>query len=75
MKNVVIEQTDPPVESNILASAIVKISESADALRKSGLNEEVIIVLLCDRTKYSKTVCRDVLRGLAQLRSSYTSLK
>lgn len=67
-----VEQIDPPVGKTVLASAIVNISEGLVALRRSGLNEDAIIVLLSDRTRVSKSICKVVLAGLADLRRAYT---
>ena len=68
----VVQEVDAPVEKEVLAEAIIKISAAAEALRKSGLNEKAIIVLIADKTKFSKNTIRTVLDGLADLRRTYT---
>lgn len=72
-RKIVLDQAeDEPVERHVLATAIVKISEAADALKKSGLNQRAVVVLLADKTKIAKGTIEDVLDGLADLRSDYT---
>lgn len=72
MARVVVKQDEEnPVPKEILADAIVRISEAVTALRRSGLNERAIIVLVSDKTKISKGVVEDVLDGLDSLRAAY----
>lgn len=72
-RRIVLDQAeDEPVERHILATAIVKISEAAEALKKSGLNQRAIVVLLSDKTKIAKGLIEDVLDGLADLKRDYT---
>lgn len=59
------------VPKETLERAIVKISESVQALRKSGLNERAIVTLLADSTKVSKRTIETVLEGLDGLRARY----
>ena len=68
----IIQNPDAPVEESVLATAITKISESVQALQKSGLNQDAIIVLLHDRTKLPKKTLLTVLSGLASLKRAYT---
>lgn len=65
MKRVHVTKSDPPESKEILAAAIVRISESLTELRHSGLNEKAIVVLVHDATKIAK---RDILRVLFALR-------
>jgi hypothetical protein len=62
---------EPPVEKIVLATAILKISNAVEELRRSGLNEKGVIVLLSDRSGYGKGLCRDLLRSLAELQKVY----
>lgn len=43
---VTVKQPDPPIKTEILAEAIVRIGAAAKALREGGLNEEAIIILI-----------------------------
>lgn len=61
------------VAPEALAEAIVKLSSAAESLRRSGLNEEGLIVLLSDSTRLSKSICRLALKGLSDLRKDYCS--
>lgn len=56
-----------------LASAIRKISEGFDKLKKTGLNRKAIIVLLQDHTKVPKKQITKVLDGLGDLSKKYAS--
>lgn len=68
---VVKQDEDTPIAKEVLADAIVKISSAVEALRRSGLNERAIIVLVSDKSKISKGVIETVLDGLADLRAAY----
>jgi len=65
------QEDEKPVAKEVLAEAIVRIGEAADLLRKSGLNERAIVVLLNDYTKVGKGDIQLVLNGLRQLRAWY----
>jgi len=65
------EPPAPPIEREVLAEAIVRISAGIKHLQATGLNERGIIVLLADRTGYSKTICAKMLGGLADLEAQY----
>ena len=67
----VIQNPDAPVEPEILAEAIVRISTAIQALSKSGLNREAIIVLVKDRTGLPKKTIDLVLNSLEQLKRHY----
>jgi siroheme synthase len=60
-----------PEGKEVLAAAIIKISEAADKLRKSGLNEKAIMILLHHETRVSQRDIKAVLSGLALLRKQY----
>ena len=69
---IVKQDPDNVVEKDVLATAIVKISEAAEALKRSGLNQRAIVVLLSDKTKFSKGSIEVILNGLADLKRDYT---
>lgn len=71
-KVVVRQDEEAPVEKGVLAEAIIKISTAAEILRRSGLSEKAIIVLLADKTKIAKGTIEAVLDGLTDLRREYT---
>lgn len=66
-----VKKSDPPESTEVLGTAIVKISEAFDALIKSGLNRDAIVVLIHDKSKISKRDIRTVLNAMAQLRGWY----
>jgi hypothetical protein len=65
---------DQPVEVEVLATSIVKVSDAADKLLRSGLHLETITILLHDATNVGKPAIRTILRELPQLREKYTTL-
>lgn len=71
MSKIKVKKSDPPETKEVLADAIVRISEGFEKLQKSGLNERAIIALLHDATKIGKPAIRDVLAGLRQLKGWY----
>ncbi|WP_027533838.1 hypothetical protein [Bradyrhizobium sp. WSM3983] len=60
-----------PERKEVLAEAIVRIGEALESLKKSGLNEHAIVVLLHHETKISMRDIRVVFAGLRQLRGRY----
>ncbi len=70
---VTVKKSDPPESTEILASAIMKLSDGMNKLLNSaeGLKEDAIIILLQDATKLSKRDIRIVLRALSRLRGWY----
>lgn len=68
---ITVTKSEPPESTEVLASAIVKIGDACEALRKSGLNEQAIVVLLVHKTKVGVREVRAVLNGLRQLRGWY----
>jgi hypothetical protein len=61
------------VPKPMLASAIVKISETMTALSKSGLTRRAIIVLVKDASGEPKTTIERVLSSLENLKRDYCS--
>jgi len=54
-----------------VAKAIFKIQVAADAMRKSGLKQRAIVVLLHDLTKVNKSDIVYILNGLDKLADTY----
>ena len=71
MTNVKVTKSDPPESKEILAEAVVKISDGFYALQRSGLNKRAIIVLLQAETRLSMKVIRTVLDALPRLKGWY----
>lgn len=70
-KRVKVTKSDPPETTEILAEAIVRISAALEALSKSGLNQEAIIVLIHAKTKIGKKDILCVLNSLRRLKGWY----
>ena len=66
-------KSDPPQTKEILAEAIVKISDGFVSLQRSGLNKQAIIILLQAETKLSQRDIRIVLDALPRLKGWYCS--
>lgn len=62
---------EQPESKEVLAEAVVRIGEAMEALKKSGLNEQAIVVLLHHETKIPMRDIRIVFSGLRQLRGRY----
>lgn len=60
-----------PETKEILAEAIIKISEAMDSLDKSGLNRHAISVLIQFETKLAMRDINAVLDALKRLRGWY----
>lgn len=66
-----------PEPTLVLAEAIINISDAFDRLKKSGLTEYAIIVLIVDSCptidgrKISKTIVRTVLETIRELKGRY----
>ena len=73
--NVVVEQVpEAPVETKVLAQAIVDISEAMKKLSRSGLNRKAIVILVAkDANQYQATVER-VMDALENLRKTYCTI-
>lgn len=68
----VIQDDAVPVAKEILAQAIVNISNSFSRLTRSGLNRRAIVVLICSDTGYGKGTIEAVLASLDSLAAKYT---
>ena len=66
-----VTQEDPPIEKEVLARAIVQISDGVKKLYESGLNKNGVVALLKDKTGHTKATITAILDGLAELKSHY----
>ena len=69
------KQETKPVPKKVLAESIVEISKAFAELRRSGLNQKAIIVLIHDATGLPKRDITRVLDSLDMLSSSYCDKK
>ena len=68
----IIQDEQKPVEKNILAQAVVRISEAASDLRRSsGLNDRALVLLISASSKVGKPDVEAVLRSLENLKRDY----
>lgn len=68
----VTQDPSKPVEREILAEAIVRMSKSVQALRASGLNERALVALVHDHCRLPKSDIERVLHALDRLAKDYT---
>lgn len=73
MSKINVVQGEIEVGVEVLAQAIEKIGATMEAVGKSRLREETIVVLVAASTGVPKTTVRNVLLGLRSL--EYTYLK
>lgn len=72
-KTVVIEQDEQdPIETKVLARAIVHMSDDLTAILASGLNKKAVIILVADSSGQPKYRVEAVLNALADLKKDYT---
>ncbi len=71
----VVAPTEKEVDPAVLAGQISKISEAMQALLKSGLNEEAIVILLHHDTRVAQRDIRRILQGLKGLAGRFTTLR
>jgi hypothetical protein len=69
--NVRVKKSNPPESTEILADAIVRISEALDKLSASGLNRNAIVILIQARTKMAKREIEAVLDAQKRLAGWY----
>lgn len=63
---------EKPVTKEVLATAIIQISDAVRKLDKSGLNQKAIVALVNDDTKLGKGIIETVLLSLRDLAKTYT---
>lgn len=73
MKVTLKQDPQAPIAKEVLAKAIVDISNAANALKKSGLNKRAIVVLVSQSAKKPHYVVEQVLDAIEQLKRDYTS--
>lgn len=68
----IVQDVAQPVERDVLAQAIVKMSNAAQALAKSGLNRKALVVLVSHHAKLPARDVSLVLDSLESLTAAYT---
>lgn len=69
----IIQDETAPVEREVLAQAIIHISNSFTRLLKSGMNKRAIIILIAYDTKLGIGQIENVLGSLERLAINYTA--
>jgi len=67
----VVKNAEKPEPTEVLAEAIVRISEAMEKLKQSGLNDAAIIILVHDACKIPKRDIKLVFESLRKLRGWY----
>src|SRR5271170_1065210 len=68
----VVQSEEAPVEKEVLATAIVSISDTVKKLYDSGLNRRAVVALIADDTKLGKGTIEAVRDSLVDLCKAYT---
>jgi ribosome biogenesis GTPase A len=72
MKNIkIVKNAEKPETTEILAEAVIRISENLERLQRSGLNQRAIEALVFDYTKVPKRDIKLILQSLAKMRGWY----
>ena len=66
-----IVKSDPPETTEIMAAAVVKISDGFAKLTATGLNRRAVAVLIHDKTKLGIGTIETVLDALPRLKGWY----
>lgn len=72
-RQIEVKQSAPPIPAEILADAIVRVSDGFDAAMKAGLTKHAICVLVKAKTGIPSSTISEVLDALPQLRKTYTT--
>ena len=71
-KQVVVTQDEQePIPAEIIAASIVKIADGFERIKKSGLTQRAILLLISSASKVPVTHVRSVLEGIDQLKTLY----
>jgi hypothetical protein len=73
MKLTVKQNDDAPVAAEVLATAIIDISDAMRKVNTSGLKRKAIVALIHDQSKISKRAIEIVLNNLESLRQDWCS--
>jgi len=73
MKVTVKQNDDAPVAAEVLATAIIDISDAMRKVNTSGLKRKAIVALIHDQSKISKRAIEIVLNNLESLRQDWCS--
>ena len=71
MKITVKQKDDAPVATEVLATAIVEISDAMKKLNTSGLKRRALVALIHDQSKIGKREIEIVLNNLDSLRADW----
>ncbi len=65
------QDDEKPVSREVLAKAIVDMSEAATRLTSSGLNRKAVIILLSESSGVNRTDIKHVLDCMESLQTTY----
>ena len=67
----IVKNAEKPEPTEILAEAVIRISENLERLYRSGLNQKAVLTLVHDYTKVPKRDVELVLSSLAKMKGWY----
>jgi len=73
MKITVKQKNEAPVAAEVLATAIIDISDAMKKLNASGLKRRALVALIHDQSKIGKREIEIVLNNLESLRQDWCS--
>lgn len=74
-QQVIQKENETPVPVEIIAQSIKRIADGFQRMKKSGLSERAIVVLLHDASGVGKPAIKDVLYALGSLEKMYLTKK
>lgn len=69
----VVQNQEQPIETSVLAKAIVDIGAAAKRLSQSGLNRKAVVLLIAHDAGVSQSAVKAVLDSLTNLQATYLS--
>jgi thiamine monophosphate kinase len=71
MGKINVQQPEPPIPAEVMAQAIIDISDGMKKLSNSGLKRKAVVALIHDQSKISKRHIEIVLNNLECLRQDW----
>lgn len=70
-RSVVVKQEEPEIPAEVMAKAIVEISDGMKKMLRAGLKQKTIVILVSVHTGVSRTNVENVINCLESLRDIY----
>lgn len=70
-KVIIRQDPDNEIPSEVIATAILNISDSMERINRGALNQKALVILISAHSRISQATVRQVLDSLSVLRSVY----